>query len=462
MALPAAGGDYPPIRDSGGPSYPPKRRTNDAVDDDHDFHSQINLKRPRHVRYRHFADHVAFKAADEPLLSRHPLYYPTPQYGYPHPHPYSPCSELVGAVAPAMERTASGHSICPEPVERCGSTELLEDDEAAQRVCTHFANFRRRNPDSKHERILRSIINPRRRSYRHHRLCDSAGHVPDENDEAEYPLDNDALESIFSAANELFFNGRLSKRVRWDWSHASSARYDTRVIGTTALRRAQPSTRGFETLIVLSSPILRDPRFSRRLLISTFLHELIHCYLFICCGFRARCCGGHTPGFRTIARLIDDWAGPESGLYLSRIEADLDLFRIGTPLRGARKDVGWGPVPEMRDEKAYLPAAHVYPCSEMATERELAPGTTTAAVVTGSRHDVQEDAEYFGAAASPSSPGPGTVNQDIVHYQHNRRGATSNAWWWRQHRPIRPLYVHSSGTSTTAPYVYPNTVLQRP
>ncbi|KAJ4415631.1 hypothetical protein N0V85_002625 [Neurospora sp. IMI 360204] len=93
-----------------------------------------------------------------------------------------------------MERTASGHSIRAEPTPAGpgGGTELLEDDIAAERVRAHMANFRRKFPDSKHERILRSIINPRIN--------------------AEDELDNDSLESIFSAANEIFFNGRLSQR----------------------------------------------------------------------------------------------------------------------------------------------------------------------------------------------------------------------------------------------------------
>ncbi|KAB5584842.1 hypothetical protein GE09DRAFT_934437, partial [Coniochaeta sp. 2T2.1] len=210
-----------------------------------------------------------------------------------------------------LERTASGLSISDVPTtsHRSASTELLEDAAAARRVREHMATFRRRNPDSHHERVLRNIISPKSPT-------------------STYPLDNSALESIFLSANEIFFHGRLSQRVTWDWSHSSSLHYDGSVIGTTALRHVRESKRrGFETLIVLSSPILRDGKYSRRLLISTFLHELIHSYLFICCGFRARHCGGHTPGFRTIARLVDDWAGPESMLYLSEVEADLSCFR---------------------------------------------------------------------------------------------------------------------------------------
>ncbi|AEO53306.1 hypothetical protein MYCTH_2041072, partial [Thermothelomyces thermophilus ATCC 42464] len=342
---------HPPSRPrpSHGPCYyPPKRRSVDmTVHDDYGPHSLH--KRPRYAHHPQFADPVAFKAVDATLSFPH-LYHPHP-HPHPHPryphHPYpSPCARVLSpqaagtaVAAPALERTASGHSIRPDTTERCASTELLEDHEAAQRVRDHLAAFRRRNPDSKHERILRSIISPRPLPPRRR----------------QYPLDNDALESIFSAANEIFFNGRLSQRVTWDWSHASSARYDSRVIGTTALRRAAAHQRGFETLIVLSSPILRDPRYSRRLLISTFLHELIHCYLFVCCGFRARGCGGHTQGFRDIAALMDDWIGDGARLYLRRVEADLDLFRIG----GRAHRHGRFGVP-----------GNVYPCSGMPADQE--------------------------------------------------------------------------------------------
>ncbi|KAK0617975.1 hypothetical protein B0T17DRAFT_467907, partial [Bombardia bombarda] len=353
---PGAGGDErPPIRFYGGHPFPVKRRTVDIGGDDPRF------KRHRHAQYA-FEDQVSYKAAPDEFhgfdgggqsfpqhhtsLHAHPhLHHPHPQqppsYPQPHPHPHvlPPLSSDQPAPC-AMERTASGLSIQPEPTERCARTELLEDDEAAQRVRDHMATFRRRNPDSKHERILRSIINPR--------------------SNAEYPLDNDSLESIFSAANEMFFNGRLSQRVMWDWSHASSPRYDSSVIGTTALRRA--SNRGFETLIVLSSPILQNSRYSRRLLISTFLHELIHSYLFICCGFRARYSGGHTPGFHAIARLIDDWAGSDSALHLGKMEADLERFRIA--------EGGGGGQMNGVDDDGRPDYYDIYPCSGLAEEQQ--------------------------------------------------------------------------------------------
>ncbi|KAH8906292.1 hypothetical protein BR93DRAFT_740003 [Coniochaeta sp. PMI_546] len=247
-----------------------------------------------------------------------------------------------------IERTASGLSISDDPTEhRSALTELLEDAAAAERVREHMATFKRRNPDSKHERVLRNIISPK-----------SAA--------ATYPLDNEALKSIFLAANEIFFHGRLSQRVTWDWSHSSSPHYDSSIIGTTALRRA--SKRGFETLIVLSSPILQDGKYSRRLLISTFLHELIHSYLFICCGFRARHCGGHTPGFHTIAGLVDDWAGPDSFLYLTKMEADLSCFRAESSDADLNQGLdvygGGTPVARGRSPSGNSQKENVYPCSE--------------------------------------------------------------------------------------------------
>ena len=295
-----------------------------------------------------------------------------------------------------MERTASGHSIRSDPTEGWSLTELLEDEEAAQRVRAHLSTFRRRCPDSKHERILRNIINPR--------------------NNAEYPLDKEALESIFSAANEIFFNGRLSQRVAWDWSHESSDKYDSEVIGTTALRRA--STRGFETLIVLSSPILHDARYSRRLLISTFLHELIHSYLFICCGFRAREFGGHTAGFQSIARLVDGWIGVESGLYLSCMEADLERFRAVEEQKG--DDGG-------RYEEERIGYSNVYfPCSGL-SEKGNYP-------VDGGG---QRDQGY--------NSGNGNGNEG--------RSNTAAATWWAP-RAVRPPVVFLNHDEVPADYTF--------
>ncbi|KAL2199068.1 hypothetical protein P885DRAFT_31656 [Corynascus similis CBS 632.67] len=499
MALPGTGGDgYPPSHLSGGPYYPNKRGNTDFVDDDHAFNSRH--KRPRYVQHAQFAGQVAFRAADPPP-NYPPLYHPDPDH--PHHRYPSPCARFASpevasssaAASVVMERTASGHSIRPDPTERCASTELLEDHEAAQRVRDHLAAFRRRNPDSKHERILRNIIKPRplppqRRchnqhpshSYSHGRRYGDHGQGADEGqqnlriedgdkeygEEGEYPLDNDALESIFSAANEIFFNGRLSQRVTWDWSHASSARFDYGhghdqghggVIGTTALRRHH--RRGFETLVVLSAPVLRDdPRYSRRLLISTFLHELIHCYLFICCGFRARGCGGHTPGFRDIAAVMDDWVGEEAGLYLRRVEADLDLFRMGGPGGRQRRR------PEEEEKELGVPV-NVYPCSGMAAEQEeyadagagapatAGPGTGIQKVTSLSPRPgtPAREAFYSGRVSSPSSR-PGTPTREAKsndnNYDYNYN--SNNSIWRRQNRGGRPLYVYT-GDETPAPYV---------
>ena len=572
MALPVAGGDdYPPFRPSGGPYYPAKRRTVDAVDDDQSYH--LRHKRPKYVQQAHFAGPVAFKAVEPPLNSYLPIHHPHPHrphhhhqhqpchppHRYPSPRPQVPSPEPAStAAAPAMERTASGHSIRPDATEGWALTELLEDRDAAQRVRDHLASFRRRNPDSKHERILRSIINPRPRRHHphpgggHHRQSHSHSHsgnphhhLPDctntnidrpttpltttstttpTEDPDEYPLDNDALESIFSAANEIFFNGRLSQRVAWDWSHASSPRYDSRVIGTTALRRAAAHTRGFETLIVLSASILRGGGFSRRLLISTFLHELIHCYLFICCGFRARWEGGHTEGFRDIAAVIDEWVGEGGGLYLRRVEADLDLFRVGGCGGGGGGGGGGGrggcggegavmAVDERgergldhgdREGGRFGMAPNVYPCSGMAAEQEeYAAATASAAAVATFTGSATQETVYFGAGSggghglvsagqdavgyygrgSPSprpgtpthelvyfgrgspSPRPGTPTREMVQYgdravSSSGGGGGSNVWW-RHRRAGRPLYVYS-GDESSPSYVYTHPTGQRP
>ncbi|KAK7935245.1 hypothetical protein PG985_000740 [Apiospora marii] len=205
------------------------------------------------------------------------------------------------------QRTSNGISISVDDgtFEKSDVENSRFDDLAARRVERHVLQRSRRGRNTKVERVLRSLISPR-----------SPGQ--------EFTLDNNALESIFYAANEIFFFGSLKGRVDWDWSDRSNAKFCSRIIGTTALREAH--TGEIETLIILSHHYLRDKRYNRRLLISTFLHEMIHSYLFVHCGHDARRCGGHTDGFRRIARLIDDWAGPEI-LFLSNMEADLDAFR---------------------------------------------------------------------------------------------------------------------------------------
>lgn len=213
-------------------------------------------------------------------------------------------------VACFMERTNSGRTILTEPDSfsnaECSDFSPEEDKAAAARVRRYMNNPRR--VVRRHESILRSLIHPK----------DHRG--------ADFALDEIALESIFSAADEIFFQGRLTRRVQWEWSSGEQNYYNSRIIGTTALREAQPPlVGGYETLIVLSSPLLRDTKFNRRLLISTFLHELIHSYLFICCGFKARHCGGHTDGFKEIAAAIDEWAG-RGTLRLCDMEADLAHF----------------------------------------------------------------------------------------------------------------------------------------
>ncbi|KAK4227243.1 hypothetical protein QBC38DRAFT_198393 [Podospora fimiseda] len=465
MALPVPGGDgYPPIA-SGASYYPTKRRTVHAHDDDNLHVQELRYKRPKFVQETLYDEKVAYKAADEypfgafpattatsqvhlhlhhhhhvnphrvhhhPHLSSclslpHPPPQPTQhvhpqaqtyQHHVPRQHPnlhhHRPISEPQPQIP--IERTATGLQISLEPTGRCGSTELLDDLTAAQRVRDHLANFKRRNPDSKHERILRSIITPR------------TPNPP--------PLDNDSLLSIFSAANEIFFNGRLSQRVRWDWSHPSdSASNDPKVIGTTALRKAVQESnkgKGFETLIVLSSTILKDKRWSRRLLISTFLHELIHSYMFICCGFGAREEGGHTKGFREIAKLMDDWAGGEegAGLYLGRVEADLELFRENGDGEG-----------EEEFEYKRVEQRGVYPCSEW--EGGSSGGRSQ---LLPHRHHYQGGGGHSGG------------NAEVVKYHHSSSNGSGgrnavrvkddSTAWWREQRVLRPgpVYVYTSSS----------------
>ncbi|PHH70595.1 hypothetical protein CDD80_5900 [Ophiocordyceps camponoti-rufipedis] len=260
-------------------------------------------------------------ASSSPEPDPDPLFSPLPTPGPLSEAPPGFAHGIGSASAPpcAMERTESGLSISSTTSPRDALSSLALDDnddiatgrvlsdlEAAHLVHAHLTAFRRRCPDSQSERILRALITPKSRA-------------------ADFPLDNDALRSIFSASNELFFASRLACRVAWDWSHPACGQYESHIVGTTALRRCA-RLGGWETLIVLSSPILRDTKYNRRLLISTFLHEMIHSFMFVTCGLKASHDGGHTDGFRHIAAIIDDWAGKEF-LRLTDMEADLERFR---------------------------------------------------------------------------------------------------------------------------------------
>ncbi|CAJ2500024.1 Uu.00g028770.m01.CDS01 [Anthostomella pinea] len=185
-------------------------------------------------------------------------------------------------------------------------TEDEYHDAAARLVERYLMGNRQRRRLAQHERILRSLICPK-----------SHG--------AEFDIDDDALQGIFFAVNEIFFRGRLKGRVTWAWEDLPS-----NLIGTTALRNAPDEKGGLETLIFLSKQILKDKKYNRRLLISTFIHELIHSYLFIQCGFHPSDCGGHTKGFERIAELIDGWAGHDL-LHLCNMEAELSNFEVGKP-----------------------------------------------------------------------------------------------------------------------------------
>ncbi|KAG5952997.1 hypothetical protein E4U53_007225 [Claviceps sorghi] len=277
-------------------------------DHDHDAEHNHNHIRPHPRSRTHTGDyhHTPSRSpspSSEPFLPREP----SPAI---RSHPL----HANIAVPASLERTESGHSISSDcsahhhhhsPLTP-DSYLLLQDLEAARLVRDHISLYRRRYPDSQPERILRALISPKSRG-------------------ADFPLDNDALQSIFSAANELFFASRLTRRVTWDWSHSASTKYENHILGTTAVRKRTHSD-GLETLIVLSSPILRDTKYNRRLIISTFLHEMMHSFMFVTCGWNSKQSSGHTQGFLQIAGIIDDWAGKDC-LHLREMEANLERWR---------------------------------------------------------------------------------------------------------------------------------------
>jgi len=138
------------------------------------------------------------------------------------------------------------------------------------------------------------------------------------------PLDRYTLDSILVAADCVIFNGKLAGRVKWEWSQPGEHHYEREFIGTTALRRSRKG--GVETLIVLSEPLLRSGRYHRNLILAAFLHELVHCYMFIVCDGKIGGQGGHTKGFKEIVKLITKWTGNQD-LHLCSMEADLSRFK---------------------------------------------------------------------------------------------------------------------------------------
>ncbi|OAA81665.1 hypothetical protein LEL_01210 [Akanthomyces lecanii RCEF 1005] len=339
-------------------------------------------------------------------------------------------TQTPGPRRPApVERTESGLAISDTVAHEDGDEDeeqggpFLDDLAAAQLVRDHVASFQRRCPDSQSGRILRSLINPkndrrqpssrsrsqqRRQSDMPHRRDDSPRATTSTSSGS--PLDNDALGSVFSAANELFFANRLARRVAWDWSHPGSAQYQSAVVGTTALRRCA-HLGGWETLIVLSSPVLRDTRYNRRLLLSTFLHEMIHSFLFVTCGRKAGRQGGHTEGFLQIAKVIDAWVGKEY-LRLSDMQADLQYFEDGTavpatPCMGYRQMVhdhggACGQEPSQR-------AAAAVPAWQLDKERNVWPYPSGDGGATG--HGMY-------------------LNEPVLPPPHQFRHPDDGAWQW--------------------------------
>ncbi|PQE22700.1 hypothetical protein CJF31_00001657 [Rutstroemia sp. NJR-2017a BVV2] len=220
----------------------------------------------------------------------------------------SPSPPIEHFVLPAMERTRSGDSIIsdedianlPQPLPR-PSIHTISDAEAASLVL-------RRHWPHNYQELSNELL---------YLLCDA-------------PTTDDNIFSIISLTSDLFFHSSLRHRVAWSWSSPDQPRYKSELLGTTALREAKFG--GYETLIVLSEPILRNPRYDRRLLLSTLLHELVHCYLFVKCGFEAKRMGGHTAGFHTIVEELGDWVAREGRvgkewLRLCGMRGNLEIFR---------------------------------------------------------------------------------------------------------------------------------------
>lgn len=196
----------------------------------------------------------------------------------------------------------------------------LTDNEAADAVIRHFTNRyndpRQMDAEKHLERLVCSPL-----------------------------LRKDDVHNVLRCADDLFFEGLLRPDVMFSWSEHLVGEIDLRaapdldIIGTTQIQ--QQENRTFRARIVLSSSMLQNSAYDRRLVLSAVLHEATHAYLFVRLGLAAKCDNGHTEGFFTIAGLIDEWfdrcGGHPGYLRLLHPEADLECFL-------ARDGSGWDPL----------------------------------------------------------------------------------------------------------------------
>jgi SprT-like family len=232
-----------------------------------------------------------------------------------------------------IERSLSRVSISSKAESRsCRNIRPISDKGAAMEMERCFRRRVNRRHDHLTSRILHDLINRRA------------------------TLSDDSLDNLLHAADKIFFDGKLSGRVRWKWSEPDQKCYETELLGTTAIRNAHHTVGGFETLVVLSEPLLRRGPYDRDLLLSAFLHELVHCYLFIRCGINHAMHDGHTEGFQKIARLINNWIGNHR-LHLCHMRANLNLFQnrdVDVAVVGRRECNG-----RNTENEAYVPVQDV-------------------------------------------------------------------------------------------------------
>ncbi len=208
------------------------------------------------------------------------------------------------------------------------------DAEAAECVVRHFLN---RNLDPRQVEAERRLL----------RLLLSS------------PLPEPSLLEVVRCADILFFEGLLGPNIDLRWSsgdevgqqanlngggwegdmrgsafrsasghapHGPRNGFVPVIIGTTVLRSTRSDA--FEARVILSDSVLQSGWFDQRLVLSTILHETIHAYLFVKRGLPAMACGGHTTGFKAIARFLDEWIGDPEYLRLSHDQADLRKFQV--------------------------------------------------------------------------------------------------------------------------------------
>lgn len=129
-------------------------------------------------------------------------------------------------------------------------------------------------------------------------------------------VDLEVLKTIVISSNVAVFDNKLCGNQCWV-SDPENPNTDQYTLATTSCRRLLDGS--VETRVSLSTPISLSG--DLHVTLKSFLRELIHAYLFVCCGPEATSCSA---AFLRIAEALDAWL-EDPLLRLKSVENDFDL-----------------------------------------------------------------------------------------------------------------------------------------